>query len=141
KKDAYWAEQVDIQRQIAVAWAMDAAGKHDDALNALSAAADAEDRTEKHPVTPGPLVPARELYGAMLLAQGKASDALVAFEATLKKERRRLGAATGAKKSAEKTSDAAKARQYYAEVAELTAAADPNRSEAKDAQSFLAKAQ
>ena len=85
KKDAYWAEQVDIQRQIAVAWAMDAAGKHDDALKALSAAADAEDRTEKHPVTPGPLVPARELYGAMLLERGMAKDALAAFEATLKK--------------------------------------------------------
>jgi hypothetical protein len=141
KKDTYWAEQVDIQRQIAVAWALDAAGKHDDALKALSAAADAEDRTEKHPVTPGPLVPARELYGAMLLERGMAKDALAAFEATLKKEPRRLGAAIGAAKSAEKTGDAAKARQYYAEVAELTADADSNRIEARDAQSFLAKAQ
>ena len=77
----------------------------------------------------------------MLLERGMAKDALAAFEATLKKEPRRLGAATGAAKSAEKTGDAAKARQYYAEVAELTADADPNRIEAKDAQSFLAKAQ
>jgi hypothetical protein len=52
-KDAYWSEQVDIQRQVATAWVLYAEGKHDDALKAMSAAADAEDRTEKHPVTPG----------------------------------------------------------------------------------------
>ena len=52
-KDAYWCEQVDIQRQVATAWALYAEGKHDEALKAMSAAADAEDKTEKHPVTPG----------------------------------------------------------------------------------------
>src|SRR5262249_24993170 len=52
-KDAYWTEQVDIQSQVARAWVLDAEGKHDDALKAMSAAADAEDKTEKHPVTPG----------------------------------------------------------------------------------------
>ena len=52
-KDAYWAEQVDIQWQVATAWVLYAEGKHDDALKAMSAAADAEDKTEKHPVTPG----------------------------------------------------------------------------------------
>src|SRR5262249_24326009 len=66
-KDAYWAEQVDIQWQVARAWALYAEGKYEDALKAMSAAADAEDRTEKHPVTPGVPIPARELYGSMLL--------------------------------------------------------------------------
>ena len=66
-KDAYWSEQVDIQRQVATAWVLYAEGKYDDALKAMSAAADAEDKTEKHPVTPGVPKPARELYGAMLL--------------------------------------------------------------------------
>jgi hypothetical protein len=56
-KDAYWSEQVDIEAQIASAFALDAEGKHDEALKAMSAAADAEDKTEKHPVTPG--VPSR----------------------------------------------------------------------------------
>jgi hypothetical protein len=51
-------------------------------------------------VTPGPIVPARELYGAMLLERGKAKDALAAFEATLKKEPHRLGATLGAAKAA-----------------------------------------
>ena len=67
-----------------------------DALNAMSAAADAEDKTEKHPVTPGVPKPARELYGVMLLDSGNAKDALIAFEATLKKEPNRLGAYVGA---------------------------------------------
>ncbi|MGH7593931.1 MAG: hypothetical protein ACRELE_08795, partial [Gemmatimonadales bacterium] len=49
---AYWSEQVDIQRQVATAWVLYAEGKRDDALSAMSAAADAEDKTEKHPVTP-----------------------------------------------------------------------------------------
>jgi hypothetical protein len=141
KKDAYWAEQVDIQRQVATAWTLEAAGRHDDALKTLSAAADAEDRTEKHPVTPGSLVPARELYGVMLLDQGTAKDALAAFEATLKKEPKRLGATIGAAKSAEKAGDTATARQHYAEVAELTADADASRPEAKEARAFLAKPQ
>ena len=69
-----------------------AEGKKDDALKAMSDAADAEDRTEKHPVTPGVPKPARELYGEMLLDSGNAKEALTAFEATLKKEPNRLGA-------------------------------------------------
>src|SRR5215207_2369208 len=91
-KDAYWAEQVDIQWQIANAWVLYAEGKHDDGLKAMSAAADAEDKTEKHPVTPGVPTPARELYGVMLLERGMAKEALAAFEATLKKEPHRFGA-------------------------------------------------
>src|SRR5262249_7701370 len=61
-KDAYWPEIVDIQRQVATAWTLYAEGKYDEALAAMRAASDAEDKTEKHPVTPGPLAPARELY-------------------------------------------------------------------------------
>ena len=95
-KDAYWSEQVDIQSQVATAWVLYAEGKHDDALKAMSAAADAEDKTEKHPVTPGVPKPARELYGVMLLERGMAKEALAAFEATLKKEPNRLGAYVGA---------------------------------------------
>src|SRR6266702_4524374 len=69
-KDAYWAEQVDIQWQVASAWMLYAQGKHEDALKAISAAAEAEDKTEKHPVTPGVPIPARELYGTRCLARG-----------------------------------------------------------------------
>ena len=141
KKDAYWAEQVDIQWQVATAWALNSAGKQDEALKTLSAAADAEDKTEKHPVTPGPLAPARELYGVMLLDRSMAREALAAFEATLKKEPYRLGATVGAARAAAKAGDAVKAKEYYVKVAELTGDADASRSEAKEARAFLAKIQ
>jgi hypothetical protein len=138
-KDAYWAEQVDIQQQVANAWLLFARGRFDEALAAMSAAADAEDKTEKSPVTPGPLAPARELYGAMLLERGMAKEALAAFQATLKKEPHRLGATLGAAKSAEKTGEIDKARLLYAAAVALTENADPVRSEVASARAFMAR--
>jgi hypothetical protein len=138
-KDGYWSEQVDIQRQVATAWVLYAEGKRDEALNAMSAAADAEDKTEKHPVTPGVPKPARELYGVMLLDSGNAKDALIAFEATLKKEPNRLCAYAGAATSAEKAGDKAKARDYYEKIITIADGADNNRTEVDDARVYLKK--
>src|SRR5262249_18816352 len=138
-KDAYWAEQVDIQSQGANARLRNAQGKREDALKAMAAAADAEDKTEKAPVTPGPLAPARELYGAMLLERGMAKEALLAFEATLKKEPHRLGATLGAARAAEKTGDVAKARQHYASAVALAENADPVRPEISAARAYIGK--
>jgi hypothetical protein len=138
-KDGYWSEQVDIQRQVAAAWVLYAEGKRDDALNAMSAAADAEDKTEKHPVTPGVPKPARELYGVMLLDSGNAKEALAAFEATLKKEPNRLGAYAGAAASAEKAGDKAKARDYYEKIVAIADGADNGRTEVADARAYLKK--
>jgi hypothetical protein len=136
-KDAYWSEQVEIQRQVASAWVLYAEGKHEDALKAMSAAADGEDKTEKHPVTPGVPKPARELYGVMLLERGMAREALTAFEATLQKEPNRLGAYVGAARAAEKSGDKEKARQYYEKVVAIGAEADASRTEIADARAFL----
>ncbi len=138
-KDAYWSEQVDIQRQVATAWMLYAEGKQDDALKAMSPAADAEDRTEKHPVTPGVPKPARELYGVMLLESGNAKDALAAFEATLKKEPNRLGAYVGAATAAERSGDRAKAEEYYGKVIAIAGDADETRTEVADARAFVNK--
>jgi hypothetical protein len=128
-KDAYWSNIVDIQQQVASAWTLYADGKYDEALNTMSAAAEAEDKTDKHPVTPGPLAPARELYGAMLLDRGRASEALAAYEAVLKKEPNRLVAYVGAAKSAKASGDQAKVREYGAQIARLTTDADASRPE------------
>jgi hypothetical protein len=138
-RDAYWSEQVDIQRQVATSWVLYAEGKRDEALIAMSAAADAEDKTEKHPVTPGVPRPARELYGVMLLESGNAKDALAAFEATLKKEPNRLGAYVGAAKAAEKSGESAKAQEYYGKVVAIADGADNSRTEVADARAFLTK--
>jgi tetratricopeptide (TPR) repeat protein len=136
-KDAYWSGQVDIQAQIASAWVLYAEGKYDEALKAMSAAADAEDRTEKHPVTPGVPKPARELYGVMLLERGLPHEALAAFEATLKKEPNRLGAYVGAAKAAEKSGDSNKARAYYEKIVAIAVDADKTRTDVADARAHL----
>jgi hypothetical protein len=137
-KDNYWSEIVDIQRQVAAAWVLHAEGKHEQALAAMSAAADAEDRTEKHVITPGPLAPARELYGFMLLDRGMAKEALAAFEATKTKEPNRLQANAGAAKAASALGDKAGARQSYQQLVTLTASADTERPEVAAAKAFLA---
>jgi hypothetical protein len=138
-KDAYWSEQVDIQRQVATAWLLFAEGKRDDAQNAMSVAADSEDKTEKHPVTPGVPRPARELYGVMLLEGGNAKEALAAFEATIRKEPNRLGAYVGAAQAAEKSGDSAKAQEYYSKVVAIGDSADDSRTEIAEARAFLTK--
>jgi hypothetical protein len=89
-QDAYWTEQVEIQRRIAVAWVAFAEGDKDGGIDQLRAAAAAEDQTDKSAVSPGPLAPARELLGYMLLEAKRPGEALVEFEATIKKEPNRF---------------------------------------------------
>ena len=138
-KDAYWSEQVDIQWQVATAFALYAEGKHDDALKAMSAAADAEDKTEKAPVTPGVPEPARELYGVMLLDRAMAREAVAAFEATIQKEPNRFNALAGAAAAAERLGDTAKAKGYYQKLMALADNAETDRPGLAAARAFLAK--
>jgi hypothetical protein len=137
-KDNYWAEIVDIQRQVAVAWVLHAEGKHDEAVKAMGAAADAEDKTEKHAITPGPLAPARELYGFMLLDRGMTKEALTAFEATKAKEPNRFQGFAGAAKAAELLGDKEVARQNCQRLVTLTANADAERPQIAAAKKYLA---
>jgi tetratricopeptide (TPR) repeat protein len=139
-QDAYWAEQVDIQRRVAAAWVAFAEGRRGEALAALRAAADAEDATDKSAVTPGPLAPARELLGEMLLEAGDAKGALAAFEASMAKEPGRFRGAFGAARAAEAAGEAAKAREYYARTVEIARDADSPRPEIERARSYLASA-
>ena len=118
---------------------MFAESKYDDALKAMTAAADAEDRTEKHPVTPGVPEPARELYGIMLFERGMPREALTAFEATIKKEPNRLNAFVGAAKAAAALGDKDKATSYYQQLATLANSADADRPDLAAAQEYLAK--
>jgi tetratricopeptide (TPR) repeat protein len=136
--DAYWAEQVDIQRQVAMAWGLYAEGKYDEALRAMSAVADQEDKSEKHVVTPGPLAPARELYGYMLLDRGMAREALAAFESTQQKEPNRYHGYAGAALAAERAGDKDKARANYTKLVALAGDADAARPELAAARRYLA---
>jgi tetratricopeptide (TPR) repeat protein len=137
-KNSYWAGQVDVQQQTASAWVLYADGKQDDALKAMSAAVDAEDSTEKAPVTPGPLAPARELYGFMLLDRGMAKEALAVFETTMAKEPNRFNGYVGAAMAAQAMGDVAKAKETYGKLITLAAGSNSDRTTLAAARSFVA---
>ena len=138
QKEMYWAEQTEIQRREASALLARAEGRNADALAGMRAAAEMEDRTEKAAVTPGPLAPARELLGQMLLELAQPSEALKEFEATLKKEPNRFRAVYGAATAAAKAGDRARARTYYGQLLKICERADtPDRPELKEARTGL----
>jgi tetratricopeptide (TPR) repeat protein len=137
-KNAYWAGQVDVQAQVANAWILYADGKYEDAVKAMSAAVEAEDKTEKSPVTPGSLAPARELYGFMLLDRGMAKEALAAFEATMAKEPNRFNGYVGAAKAAQALGDTAKAKAAYEKMIALAVGSDSERPTLAAARAFVA---
>jgi tetratricopeptide (TPR) repeat protein len=136
-KLSYWALQADIQAQIVDAWAAWAAGDREQALESLRAAADREDATEKSAVTPGPLMPAREQLGEMLLAMEKPADALRAFEASVAKEPNRFRGLFGAARAAELAGEPVKAQDYYRRLVAIAGASQ--RAEIDRARKFLAK--
>ena len=138
-KIGYWADQVDIQRLLVAGAIARAEGRSDDALQLIRAAADREDATEKHPVTPGSIVPAREVLGETLLDLGRPGEALREFEASQQKEPNRLRGYYGVARAAELSGDAAKARVQYGQLVTLTAQADSERPEVTQAKAFLAK--
>jgi tetratricopeptide (TPR) repeat protein len=135
-KDPYWPEQVDIQRRVAEAWMQFAQGQQNAAVVLLSAAALAEDATDKSPISPGPLAPARELLGYMLLEAGDHKEALAAFEAVLKKEPNRFLAIYGAGQAAEKAQQPAKAKLYYGQLVAMCKNASADRPELAYARKF-----
>ena len=135
----YWATQTDIQIRIASAWIVLAEGKNTEALALMRAAADLEATTEKHPVTPGPLVPARELLGEMLLVLKQPVQALKEYEASQQVEPNRFKGWYGAARAAELAGDQAKARRYYQNFMTLCAKADGNLPEARMAREYLAR--
>jgi tetratricopeptide (TPR) repeat protein len=93
--DSYWATQTDALLKSAQAWRSAATGDRTAAVSALTAAADEEDSLEKLPLTPGPIVPAREQLGELYLSIGKPKDALDAFNAALALAPGRLGSLRG----------------------------------------------
>jgi hypothetical protein len=137
--DKYWADQVDIQRESATAWVTLAEGKHDEALKQMRAAADHEDRTDKHNVTPGVILPARELLGEMLLKLNQPAQAIVEFEATLRTAPNRFNALAGTARAAKLSGDNAKAKTYYARLLSMCEHADGDRPEIQDARSLMAQ--
>jgi tetratricopeptide (TPR) repeat protein len=128
-KDTFWASQVEIQRLVAEGWIARAGGRADDARRLLRDAADLEDTMDKHPVTPGSVLPARELLADLLLDLGEPAAALREYETSLTTVPGRFNSLAGGVRAAEKTGDAKKAAELFAKLQSLSAKADGSRPE------------
>ena len=136
-KNEYWATELEAQRLGAAAWISFAAGKSDDALKLMRAAADLEDSSEKHAVSPGRILPARELLGDMLLEAGRPNEALAAYETSLVNDPKRMRSFRGAARAALAAGNADKARYYFGRMIEMADAAS-TRPDLAQARQFLA---
>jgi hypothetical protein len=137
--EPYWTQQIQIQRDGVAAWLAFAENKSD-AIATMRQVADAEERTEKAAVTPGPLAPARELLAEMLLEAKDVRRALTEFEATLAKEPNRFRALFGAAKAASELGDGAKAKGYYTRLVEMCSRAGvPARPELQAARAAIGR--
>jgi len=134
--DKYSSNQVDIQRESVSAWITFAQGKKD-ALSQMRAAADHDDLVDKLPVTPGPIVPARELLGEMLLETKQPAAALEAFEASLKLAPERFNSLFGAAHAAQLAGDRVKASAYYAKLLANCPRPTADLPELREAKLFL----
>jgi tetratricopeptide (TPR) repeat protein len=137
-KDEYWATEMEVSRLAVSAWTALALGKKDEALKLMRGAADIEDKNEKHIVTPGRIVPARELLGQMLLDLKRPTEALKEFEASRIREPNRFHGFAGAARAAAESGNSAKAKQYYTRLIELTRKGD-SRREVEQGKVFLAQ--
>ena len=138
KGDFDWAKQVEIERQVASAWLAYAEGNHGESLRLMSAAAELDDATEKHPVTPGSILPAREQLGELLLELKRPLAALQAFEASLRSAPNRFNGLYGAARAAKLAADQKRAKTYYGKLVTLCRQSDSIRPEIEEAKAFLA---
>jgi tetratricopeptide (TPR) repeat protein len=137
RKEPYWAGAIGIKGDAARAWLLFAAGDTTRALALAHAAADREDLTEKHPITPGELLPARELEADLHLAAGHYAAARAAYQATLIREPHRARSLFGAARAAELAGDRAAALAAYREYLAQMAHADGDRPEIPVARRFV----
>jgi tetratricopeptide (TPR) repeat protein len=139
EKDKYWASQVEVQRRAATAMLAFARGNREDAVREMRAAAEFEGSMEKSPVTPGAIVPTRELLADLLLEVNSPAEALIEYERTLATEPNRLRSIYGAARAAERSGDFSKARTYYQRLAALGGEAETNRPEIAEARAYVRK--
>jgi hypothetical protein len=137
-RDSYWVTEIEVQELALKAWIARARGDRAQALALMREAADKEDVSEKSVVSPGRLVPARELLGDMLMEDGQAPEALLAYETSQKRDPKRFRGFWGAGQAAAASGDKDKARTYYAQLVDMAGAGEP-RTELVAAREWLAK--
>ena len=134
----YWAKQIDIQRLSVQAWLMFYEGEQQGALEKMRTAAEMESATEKHPVSPGMILPAQELFADMLLEVGHYRLALAQYQAALVRSPNRFNSLYGAARAAELAGEKTKAAFYYQKLIDITAA-DTKRTHLQSAKKFMEK--
>jgi tetratricopeptide (TPR) repeat protein len=140
KGDYDWAKQVEIKQLVASGWLAYAEGKHDEAVQILRKAADLDDATDKHPVTPGAILPAREQLGELLLELKQPQAALTEFETSFRSTPSRFNGIYGAARAAKLAGDQKRARSYYEKVLALAKNSDVMRPAVEEAKTFLTTA-
>jgi tetratricopeptide (TPR) repeat protein len=139
KREVYKARQVEIQVKASEAWILFKEGKDAEALTLMNEAATIEETTPKPPVSPGEVVPARELMGDLLMAMNKPAAALEAFEINLKDHPYRFNALYNAGLAAEKSNNMAKAVNYYQQLLHTCSPSASDRPELIAVKTFLLK--
>ena len=137
RQETYWSRVAGIKRDAASAWIRFESGDTAGGLALAAAAADTEDVTDKHPVTPAELLPARELQADMLLAAGRYAEARAAYRATLAREPGRARSLFGAARAAQLAGDLGGAREGYGQYVKAMGRSDGVRSELTIARTFL----
>ena len=137
-KEDYWANQIEIQRQELIALLALVEGRTTDALAGMRHAVDMEEKTEKAAVSPGPLKPAREMLGELLLQLNHPAEALTEFQTTLNKEPNRFRALHGAAEAARQAGNREKETAYFQKLLDVTSRADhPGRPELAEARAAI----
>ena len=123
QNNSYWSNQVEVQRREVAAWIVENNGNARDSLATMRSAADLEESMDKNGVTPGAVVPAREMLAELLRKHDRPQEALVAYEAVLKIAPNRFNALYGAADAAEACGNASAASRYFQQLTQ-TAAGD-----------------
>jgi len=139
QKDNYKANQVKIQMTAGEAWIAFKKGNNEQALKLMETAAVMEESTQKHPVTPCEVIPARELLADMLLEMNKPAEALAAYEADLKTHPNRFNGLYNAGLAAEAANNPEKAMAFYRQLTTVANESTSERPELAKARAFLRK--
>ncbi|SFU52730.1 hypothetical protein [Nitrosospira multiformis] len=135
----YWADQIDIQAEVVRGLAAFAQDKRDEGIAILRRAAEREDASAKNVVTPGAIVPAREMLATTLERDHKPANALAEFEKVLEQQPNRYRALAGAAQNAKRAGNEQKAVHYSEQLVELTKHADGPRPEIVEAKRILGR--